>query len=204
MRTMRLAALALVATTLAGCARRAAELALANAERAVAEVAGDAANVMPGAAAPLEEALAAGRHALERGDYAAAAAALQDLPSRADALSRQVAERREQLTADWTTLSAAMAANLDSVDARLARFGAGGPLPAGVDRRGLPAARAVRDSAARAWPAVRAEFEGGNLAGAMGQAMALRARVSEAMLAVGLAADDRAWGNLQLRPAPGR
>lgn len=202
MRTRRWIAATVVTVLVAGCARQAAEQALANAEQAVAPLREQAAKVMPDGLAPLDEALAAGRRALEAKDYAAASAAVAEVPARAEQLGRELEERKSKLTSDWTVLQGAMAANLDSVRVRLERFGPGARLPAGVSRAALPRARAVLDSATQAWPGIEAEFAGGNLATAMARAMALRVAVSEAMTAVGLPADDRAWGNLQLRPAP--
>jgi hypothetical protein len=50
------------------------------------------------------------------------------------------------------------------------------------------------------WPSVTEAWTAGNLAGAMKQAAAMKAKVSEAMLAVGLAADEKAWGNQMSAP----
>ncbi len=186
----------------AGCAGRAAEDAVARAEQAVATVREEGERVRPEALGPLEDDLAAARRAIAAKDYGTAKTLAALIPARAEEFGRSLAERRASLAGDWAILRGAMDANLDSVRIRLDRFAAGSPLPPGVARAGLPAARAVLDSALAVWPGIQAEFDAGHLAVAMAKAIALRVRVSEAMAAVGLAADDRAWGNLQLRPAP--
>lgn len=185
-----------------GCAGRAAEEAVARAEQAVAAVREEGERVRPDALGPLEDDLAAARRAIVAKDYGTARTVAAAIPARAEEFGRSLAERRASLEGEWAILSGAMEANLDSLRTRLDRFAAGRSLPAGVTRAGLPAARAVLDSALAVWPGIKGEFDAGQLAVGMAKAMALRVRVSEAMTAVGLAADDRAWGNLQLRPAP--
>lgn len=187
--------------TLAGCAGRAAENAVDRAEQAVAAVRQEGERVRPDVLRALEDDLAAARRAINAEDYATAKTMAATIPERAAEFGRSLAEQRATLESDWAILRGAMDANLDSLRSRLDRFAAGTPLPAGVTRAGLPAARAVLDSALAVWAGIQGEFEAGQLAVAMAKAVALRVRVSEAMTAVGLAADDRAWGNLQIRPA---
>lgn len=187
---------------LAGCAGRAAEDAVDRAEQAVATVRQEGERVGPEVLRSLEDDLAAARRAISAKDHATAKTMAAAISERAEEFGRSLAERRANLESDWAILRGAMNANLDSLRNRLDRFAAGTPLPAGVVRPGLPAARAVLDSALAVWPGIQSEFDAGQLAVAMAKAIALRVRVSEAMAAVGLAVDDRAWGNLQLRPAP--
>ena len=50
------------------------------------------------------------------------------------------------------------------------------------------------------WPAIAQEFTSGAMASAMSKAFALKTRVSEAMVSLGLSADEKAWGNLITQP----
>ncbi len=72
--------------------------------------------------------------------------------------------------------------------------------PRSLSRERLAELRSVYDSAMTEWPAIAQEFQGGAGASAMGKAFGLKARVSEAMVALGLSADDKAWGNLITQP----
>jgi hypothetical protein len=94
-----------------------------------------------------------------------------------------------------------MVTNVVSVRARRARFARARSRPGGVTVAGRERAGVIHAAGAVTWPESVAEYDAGRLAAAMDRAMNLRVKVSGAMEAVGLVADDRAWGNLQLRAA---
>ena len=87
-----------------------------------------------------------------------------------------------------------MPRNLEAVKAKLARP------PRSLSRERLTEIKATYDSAMVAWPAIAQEFQSGAMASAMGKAFALKTRVSEAMVSLGLSADEKAWGNLITQP----
>ena len=188
---------------LAGCggAESAARSALDAAEQSLAAAAPAAEPVVPELVANARSAIAAGHEMLEQGDAESALESAKAAASVAAALPARAAEARAQLEDEWGRMRPAMVANLDSVRARLDRFRRAGSLPVGVTPEGLERARETHAAAAVTWPDVVAEYDAGRLATAMDRAMNLRVKVSEAMEAVGLVADDRAWGNLQLRAA---
>jgi hypothetical protein len=187
----------------AGCggAESAARSALETAERALAEAAPAAEPVVPELVAGARAAIAASHEKLEEGHAQSALKSAQVASSAAAALPARAAAARTRLTDEWNRLRPAMVANLDSVRARLDRFGRARSLPAGVTAAGLERAREIRAAAAVTWPDIVAEYDAGRLAAAMDRAMNLRVKVSGAMEAVGPVADDRAWGNLQPRAA---
>jgi hypothetical protein len=86
------------------------------------------------------------------------------------------------------------------VKAELDKLGKMRRLPQGMDAAKLESAKGAYDAAMAEWPSVTEAWTAGNLAGAMKQAAAMKAKVSEAMLAVGLAADEKAWGNQMSAP----
>jgi hypothetical protein len=187
----------------AGCggAESAARSALDTAEQALAEAAPAAEPVVPELVANARAAVAAGREMLEQGDVESALESAQVASSAAAALPVRASEARTRLADEWDRMRPAMEANLDSVRIRLDRFGRARSLPVGVTPAGLESARETHAAAVVTWPDIVAEYDAGRLATAMDRAMNLRVKVSGAMEAVGLVADDRAWGNLQLRPA---
>lgn len=193
------------AAFLSGCnsARRDAEAEIHAADSAVAAVDQMAAKVAPERTGELSTSLTAARTAFENGDYTAAAQGAREVQARAQALADSVPARRAALTADLQLLSEAMPRNLDSVRLRIDRA-ARGQRPRGLTRAGLDSVRQIHDSARQAWPGIQAMIDSGDLAAAFAQAIQLRNRVSGAMVALGLAADERAWGNLQLAPDSAR
>lgn len=183
-----------------GGAAGTARAALDAAERSLGEVAPAAEPVVPEFVKEARHAIASAREMLEQGDADGALRRANSATAKVAELPQQAEEARTRLTDEWSRMQPAMVANLDSVGARVDRFSRG-RLPAGVTREGVEAARETVNAAKVTWPEIEAEQKAGNLAAAMDRAMALRVKVSEAMTALGMAADDRAWGNLQLRPA---
>ena len=194
-----LALLALVATGCGG-AKSSAQTAVTAAELAVSGAGPDVENVLPERLKALQAAAASAREAFDRKEYQAAAAAAKDIPARVKELADALPQERTALNEEWRTMSMVMPANLDSVRVRLDKLGKSKRLPAGMDATKVDAARQTYEAAMQEWPVITAAFNGGKLADALARASALRVRVSDAMTSVGMTADDKAWGNLQVRP----
>jgi len=185
-----------LAAGLAACGgpRRAAEQALAAADSALAPIAAEAARIAPDQLQSLQAAVADARNALAAGDVARATEGVKDIPARTAELGTTVAQLKKDFGADFATLSEAMPRNLAAIKDKLARP------PRSLSRARLAELRTVYDSAMTEWPAIAQEFQGGAMASAMGKAFGLKTRVSAAMVALGLSADDKAWGNLITQP----
>ncbi len=190
----RMAVLAIA--VLAGCGgpKRAAEQAIAAADSALAPIAEEAARVVPEQLQPLTASVADARSALANGEFEAAAAGVTDFPARAMALAATVEQLKKDYAADFATLSEAMPRNLEAINRKLARP------PRSLSRERVTELRATHDAAAAEWPAVAQEYQSGAVASAMGKAFVLKARVSEAMVALGISSDEKAWGNLITQP----
>jgi hypothetical protein len=184
----------------AACAggRGAAERAIAEADSAIAAVEPEASKVAPDQLKTLQDAVASGRASLEANDYEAAVAAVQDVPARAQELAAQVPAKRAELTASWDTLNAAMARNLDSVDARLDRAGRTRRYPPGLNAAAVDSLKQVIASARQQRAEAETMAQTGDLAQALAKGLEIKGRVSQAMAAVGMVSDERAWGNLRV------
>lgn len=192
-----LIALSLLALAACGGLKSTAEQAISMADAAMAAVAPAAEKVLPDDLAALTGAIASAKDAFARGEYQPVIDGLKDVPAQATALGDKVKEETARLTEEWNTLTVAMPRNLDAVKAELAK-------PAKMRRLSAEKAATAKsgyEEAMAQWPAVTEAWTAGNLAGAMSQANALKAKVTEAMLAVGLAADEKAWGNQMSAPA---
>ena len=196
----RLAALALLLA--AGCSgqKGAADSALSAADLAVAGLPADAAKVAPEEVTPLTEAVAAARDQAAKGDYQGAIAGVKEIPARAQALAARLPEMKARLTAAMDTLSVAMPRNLAAIKSKLDALGKSKRLPRGLDAQQVQAARDTYAAATGEWDGITASFKEGELAGAMGRALALKARVTQSLQALGLTADERAWSNVTLPP----
>ena len=195
-----LAALTLLALAACGGLKSTAEEAITMADAAVAAVAPAAEKVLPDDLAALTGAIATAKDAFARGEYQPVIDGLKDIPAEAAALGDKVPGETARLTEEWNTLTVAMPRNLEAVKAELDRFGKMRRLPQGMDAAKLESAKAAYDAAIAEWPSVTEAWTAGNLAAAMSQASAMKAKVSEAMLAVGLAADEKAWSNQMSAP----
>lgn len=189
---------------LAGCGggEGAAEAALAAADAAIGSVQSEAAMVAPDRLAELTNAAAAAGELIAAGSFAEATTAAGAIPAQVEQLQADLPALREELTQAWETLGIAMLRNLGDVQAKLEEY-SGQRLPAGATPEQMEAARATFAAAPEAWTAAESAWKAGDLAGAMNQGLALRARVSEAMTTVGLVSDETAWGNARpVRPTP--
>jgi len=196
-----LTALTLLALAACGGLKSTAEKSISMAEAAVASVAPAAEKILPDDLAALTGAIATAKDAFAKGEYQPVIDGLKDVPAQATALGEKVASETTRLTDEWNNLSVAMPRNLEAVKAELDKLGKMRRLPQGIDAAKLESAKGAYDAAMAEWPSITEAWTAGNLATAMNQATALKGKVSEAMMAVGLAADEKAWGNQMSAPA---
>jgi hypothetical protein len=188
--------LLVLALVVSGCggAKRAAEQAVAAADSAIAAVSGEAERVAPELLQPLVAAVTDAKASIGAGQYEAATAAVSDIPARAADVSKTVEQLKKDFAADFATLSEAMPRNLEAIKQKLARP------PRSLSRERLADLQKAYDEGMVEWPAVTQEFQSGAVGSAMAKAFGLKAKVSEAMVALGLSADEKAWGNLITQP----
>jgi hypothetical protein len=140
--------------------------------------------VLPDDLAALTGAIATAKDAFARGEYQPVIDGLKDVPAEAAALGDKVPGETARLTEEWNTLTVAMPRNLQAVKAEIDRLGKMRRLPQGMDAAKLESAKGAYDAAVAEWPSITEAWTAGNLAAAMSQAAAMKAKVSEAMLAV--------------------
>ena len=188
--------LPLLLIVLAGCggAKRAAEQAVASADSAVATIQAEAERVAPELLQPLQASVANAREAIAGGQFEAATAGVKDIPARVTETSAKLEQAKKDLSADFATLSVAVPRNLDAIGQKLAKP------PRSLSRERLAELQKTYDDAMVEWPAITQEFQGGMIASAMGKAFALKARMSEAMVSLGVSSGEKEWGNLITQP----
>ena len=186
----------------AGCnnARRSAEAALEAADSAVAAVTPEASKVVPEQLGPLTARLSTARSAFDERDYEGALAGSRDVQAMAQRIRDSIPARLTSLRQDLDTLAVYMPRNLDAIKQRIDQADRSGRPPRGISAEKYAEVKEIHAAATREWPSVDSTMRAGDVGAAFSKAIQLRNRVSEALLALGLAADDRAWGNLQVRP----
>jgi hypothetical protein len=180
--------------------RRNAEAALEAADSAVAAVTPEASKVMPEQLGPLSARISTARNAFNERDYEGALAGARDVQEMAQRIQDSIPGRLTVLRQDLDTLAVYMPRNLDAIKQRIDRADRSGRPPRGLSAEKYAEVKDIHTSATREWPSVDSTLRAGDVGAAFAKAVQLRNRVSEALLALGLATDDRAWGNLQVRP----
>jgi hypothetical protein len=185
-----------------GCnsARRNAEAALVAADSAVAAVTPEASRVVPEQLGPLTARMSTARSAFTEGDYEGALAGARDAQAMAVLIQDSIPARLTALRQDLDTLAVYLPKNLEAIKQRIDQADRSGRPPRGVSAEKYAEVKEIHASVSREWPAVDSTMRAGDVGGAFAKAIQLRNRLSQALLALGLAADDRAWGNLQVRP----
>jgi hypothetical protein len=191
---LRTAVFALLLGAACSGAKGTAQAAIAAADAAMATLPAEVAQVIPEQLQPLTDAVAAAKDQFGKADYAAALASAQEIPAKTAELAANVAAKKTELTSAWNELSIAMPRNLASVKAKLDQYAKTKP-PKGMDAAQLADLNGSYDAQVGAWADATTAFQSGNLADAMTRAMDIKTKVTAAMTAFGLAADESQWKN---------
>jgi hypothetical protein len=185
-----------------GCSggKGAANRAIEAADQAVAALPPDAVKIAPEELAPVLDAVKTAKAQRDKGDNELAIATVKDIPARAQALAAQLPGKRAQLTAVMDTLQVAMPRNLAAIKTKLDEADRTKKLPPGVDAQQLQAARETYAAAMTEWSTIVASYKAGELASARSKSLELKTRVSQTLVTLGLANDERAWSNATKPP----
>lgn len=170
-----LAALATAAAILPACGmqKKSAETGIASLEAAYAPVRQQATSVAPEQAGHLEEAIAAARADIDRGNYDAARRATAELRTRLKELTDRLPAMQSELESAWKDVSASLPGTLAALERKLGRANR----PAGSARRAaFDAATSELRSITAAWQDAQAAMRGGRLAEAVNGAENARDR----------------------------
>jgi len=181
-RRWALIGLALVALTSCDTGRRkAAETAIARAERMVTALKDRAVKVMPDRTQALIDSLEVAKKAAAAGEFGPAAATAGQVATDAIDIANSLAGKSTQLTSDFMAFSAELPGRVDAIEQK-ARRGA----PAGVDRAAFGALVADLPVWRDEWKAAVKAYQEGDLAIASSKAKALKAKIAEAENLLGI------------------
>jgi hypothetical protein len=181
-------ALVLAASLACQSGRAPAEAALRLAQTSVDGARGEAQGLLPEEVRSLDEDLAAGRRDLEQGDYKAALAAAQTLQQRSNEVIAHARARRDEMAAQWVSLSAEMPGLIASLMTQIDGYRKSRKAPKGIDARRVREAREQVGAATDAWNAAIEAHRSGNVPGALTRGREAKERLEKAGTLVGLKA----------------
>ena len=181
---LAVASLALFASA---CNKGPAEAALNVADQALTAAKPEIERYVPEELSALTSAAQAARAELEKGNYTEALKAAQRLPAKIDAAVAAATEKKAQLTAAWTALSASLPGLVQSITEKVTTLAAAKSLPKGMTREMLASAQTDLGAVTEAWTAATAAFQGGDVPKAVKTAQDVRAKAEALAGLLGLA-----------------
>jgi predicted small lipoprotein YifL len=186
---LKITAAALCCLALVACSQKGpAEAALKAAETSVNEVKADGAKYAAEQTKGLLASYSAAQEAFNKGDYKVAMEVAQGVPAKAKDVTAAVAAKKDELTKSWNALSASVPAMVEQVKAKVDALGAMKKLPKEMDAAKLDAAKASLSDITKSWGEASDAFKSGNLIDANAKGNAVKAKVADAMGALGLTA----------------
>lgn len=147
-----------VALVLAGCQNApkiSADAAIGSAKAAFAPVKDLSEKYVPEQTAAVESSITAAQTAYNDGDYAGALTAAKGLPGQISDLATAAKAKKDELTAEWASLSSSLPGLMSAVSTKASRLAAAHKLPASADDQ--------LTSAKRLWDTSTAAFSSGDL-----------------------------------------
>jgi shikimate kinase len=184
----RVAVLAWLGTLLVGCGRdkEIAEKDVKAAEQAVAAVQEDGSKLIPDRMKAVNAVIEKAKDQLISGDYRGAMKAAEESMVEAQRLPAAIATKKAELTTAFNVIADSVPAMFAAVKARLDSILTSKHLPAGVDPGKVAVLKDELPGWQDEWHAATASFQSGNLAAAVRQATAVKARAEDARVILGL------------------
>jgi hypothetical protein len=199
---LRITAVALCCVALVACSQKGpAEAALKAAETSVNEIKAEGAKYAAELTKGLLTSYASAQDAFNKGDYKVAMEIAQGIPAKAKDVVTAVAAKKADLTKSWNELSASIPGMVEQVKAKVDAVSAMKKLPKDMDAAKLEAAKASLADITKSWGEASDAFKSGNLIDANAKGNSLKAKVSDAMAALGLTAGAPAAAPAAAAPA---
>jgi uncharacterized protein YoxC len=155
-----------------GTQKKAAETSISAAQTAYDGIKEQAMNVAPDQAKMIEDAIAAAKADVEKGDFKAALDATKDLPAKTQELYDGLSAKEAELQTAWQSLSATLP---DAVASLNRKLGAMKKPPAGMNKAKFAAAKATLADVKTKWGEATTAMQGGRLAEAVTKASSVKA-----------------------------
>jgi hypothetical protein len=189
-------ALGIVIVALTACSggKGPAEQAIKAAEAAYDAVKDEALKYVPDQARDVERALSALKGTFNKGDYKAVMTSAQEVTSKVKDLSPAILARKDELTKNWTDISAGLPKMVDAIRSRLDILSQSKKVPAGLDKAKFESAKAGLAEISQVWTEASDAFKSGDLTNALAKAKAVKNRAVEIMTSLGMKVPAAATG----------
>ncbi|MGB8323496.1 MAG: hypothetical protein WCE52_11115 [Candidatus Acidiferrum sp.] len=154
-------------------AKEATEAAVNAAQTAITGIQGEAAKYVPDQLRAAQNAIQSANAALAKGDLQTALTDARDAIGKAKVLESASAEKKDELTKDWSHFSQTFPKNLEAVHWRIEAYSHGAKLPAGLDQQILDDAKAQYATLKQGWSDAATTFQQGDLVAACQKAAIL-------------------------------
>jgi len=186
---LRITAVAFGCLALVACSQKGpAEAALKAAEASMNEIKAEGAKYAAEQTKGVMTSFASAQDAFNKGDYKSAMEIAQGIPGKAKDVVAAVAAKKDELTKSWAALSSSVPGMVEQVKAKVDALSAMKKLPKDMDAAKLDAAKASLSDITKTWGEAADAFKSGNLMDAAAKGNAAKAKVSDAMAALGLTA----------------
>jgi nucleotide-binding universal stress UspA family protein len=166
--------------------KSAAELAIKTAEEAVNATKAEAAKIVPDQVKSLEDALAAAKEKVIKGEYKEALGEATALAGKAREVLAAAKAKKEELTNKWTELSQGLPKMVEEIQGKVDSLSKVKKLPASITKEGLEEAKAGLASLREEWGKVQQIFTSGNFVEAVNGATSLKDKATKIMEALGM------------------
>ena len=186
---LRITAVAFGCLALVACSQKGpAEAALKAAEASMNEIKAEGAKYAAEQTKGVMTSFASAQDAFNKGDYKSAMEIAQGIPGKAKDVVAAVAAKKDELTKSWAALSSSVPGMVEQVKAKVDALSAMKRLPKDMDAAKLEAAKSSLSDITKTWGEAADAFKSGNLMDAAAKGNAVKAKVSDAMAALGLTA----------------
>lgn len=158
-----------------------AEQAIQAAEVAYDSVKAEALKYVPDQAQAVETALSAAKESFAKGDYLAALNSAKDLAPKAKDLATAVAAKKEELTKNWSEMSAGLPKMVEAIKSRVNILSKSKKLPAGLDKAKFDGVKSGLAEITQTWTDATGAFQSGNLTDAVAKAKTVKDKAIEIM-----------------------
>ncbi|HEY1484090.1 MAG TPA: hypothetical protein VGF19_15270 [Candidatus Acidoferrum sp.] len=179
-----------ITVSLAGCggnaAKEATEAAVNAAQTAIAGIQGEAAKYVPDQLSAAQNAIQSANAALAKGDLQTALTDAREAIDKAKVLESASAEKKDELTKDWSRFTQTFPKTLEAVHWRIEAYSHGAKLPPGLDQQILDDAKTQYAALKQSWSDASATFQQGDLVAACQKASALKDALPKLIESLGM------------------
>ncbi len=167
-------------------AKAPAEAAIKAADEALTGVQAEASLYVPDQLKEVQDALAAAKENVQKGEYEQALTGAKDLAAKAKDLASAVAAKKDELTKSWQDMSGGLPGMVDAIQSRVNMLSKSRKLPAGLDKDKFESAKTSLASITQSWTEASDAFKNGNLMDAVSKANTVKDAAAAIMNDLGM------------------